>query len=55
MALAIPNLDNLTEDNPRLGEALKMVQNYTNQNVTAVPGNKIPPPPKSLANPSGKP
>lgn len=53
MALTIPNVDRLSKDNPKLGEALKKVQDYTNQNVTPAGGNRIAPPPTNPANPQG--
>ena len=55
MALTIPNLDKIQKLDPKLGEGLKKVQDYTNQNVTSVAGNKATPPPKALVNPTGGP
>ena len=49
MALTIPNLDRVTKDDPLTGEALVKVQQYVNQNVTPVAGNKVPPPPTNPA------
>lgn len=45
MALNLPNLDRITKVDPKLGETLKRVQDYTNENVTPVAGNKVPKPP----------
>lgn len=39
MALTVPNVTKLTQDSPRLGEALKEIQTYTNKNVPQIPGN----------------
>ena len=44
MALQIPNIVKLTQDSPKLGEAFKAVQDYTNLNVTQAKGNIQPPP-----------
>lgn len=44
MSLQIPNIVKLTQDSPKLGEALKEVQDYTNQNVTQKAGNRQLPP-----------
>jgi hypothetical protein len=44
MALIVPNLDRISKESPKLGEALKKVQDYTNTNVTPVAGNRTPPP-----------
>ena len=40
MSLNVPNIPKLTQDSPRLGEALKEIQSYTNTNVVAKIGNK---------------
>jgi hypothetical protein len=56
MSLNVPNLDQITHDNPRLGETLKNVQTFVNNNIaTPVKGNRRAAPPKSLANPTFKP
>jgi hypothetical protein len=52
VALIIPNIDRISKDNPRLGEALLKVQQYTNQNVPAVAGNAVSPP--TFVNPAKK-
>ena len=38
--LNIPNLEQVSKKDPKLGEALKKVQTYINANVTPTPGNK---------------
>lgn len=53
MPLNLPNLDRIAKENPKLGEALKKVQDYTNINVTPAAGNRIPPPPTNPGNPQG--
>ena len=45
MALTIPNLDKLQKQDPKLGEALQKLQNYSNLNITPAPGNRTPRPP----------
>lgn len=50
MALNIPNLDRITKDDPKLGEALVKTQQYVNQNVVLVPGNRVPKPPVNATN-----
>lgn len=45
MALQIPNQDRLTKENPKLGEALRKVEIYVNQNVPPIAGNRTPKPP----------
>jgi len=45
MALTIPNLDRTQKTDPKLGEALKKIEQYTNNNVTPAPGNRVSPPP----------
>lgn len=53
MSLNIPNLDRIAKDNPKLGEALKKAQDYTNLNVAPVAGNRIPAPPTNPGTPQG--
>jgi hypothetical protein len=55
MSLNVPNLDQITHESPRLGETLKTVQTFINNNVAPVKGNRRAAPPKSLANPTFKP
>lgn len=45
MALIVPNLDRLTKESPKMGEALKRIQTYVNLNTTVAPGNRLSPPP----------
>jgi hypothetical protein len=45
LALNLPNLDRVVKVEPKLGELLKRIQDYTNQNVATAPGNKVPKPP----------
>ncbi len=45
MAVTIPNLDKIQKQDPKMGEALKKVQTYLNENVTPAPGNRTPVPP----------
>ena len=45
MAVTLPNLDRIQKLDPKLGEALKQVQTYVNENVTPVTGNRTPKPP----------
>lgn len=44
MALTIPNVDRITKENPKLGEALLKEQDYINKNSPVVPGNRKQPP-----------
>lgn len=44
MSLTIPNLDDVSKKDPKLGEALRKVQDFTNLNITPAAGNKVPPP-----------
>jgi hypothetical protein len=53
MALIIPSLDKISKLDPKLGEALKKVQDYTNQNVTVAGGNRQVPP--NFVNPTERP
>lgn len=53
MALNIPNLDRISKENPKLGEALLRVQNFTNTNLTPAAGNNVPPP--TFVNPTQRP
>lgn len=50
MALTIPNLDKIQKADPKLGEALKRVQNYVDLNVTPAGGNRKAPPPFTPGN-----
>ena len=50
MALNIPNLDRIQKENPKLGESLKKIQDYANQNVTPAAGNRTPRPPVNATN-----
>lgn len=52
MAFQIPNLDKISKEDPKLGEALQKVQVYVGQNVTTATGNKQTPP-SGFVNPSG--
>jgi hypothetical protein len=45
MAFTIPNLDRIQKADPKLGEALAKLQNYSNLNVTPAAGNRSPNPP----------
>lgn len=49
MSLIIPNLDRITKDDVKTGEALKKVQDYTNQAVPAATGNAVVAPPASTS------
>lgn len=53
MALNIPNLDRITKDDVKTGEALVKVQQYVNQNVTPAAGNRTPVPPIDPTRPPG--
>lgn len=44
MSLTVPNLDRIAKESPKLGEAIQKVQQYANQNVTPVSGNRLSPP-----------
>lgn len=44
MSLQIPNLPDITKRDPKLGEALKKVENYVTTNVAQVGGNAVQPP-----------
>ncbi len=44
MSLVIPNLDDVSKKDPKLGEALRQIQNYSNLNITPAAGNKQAPP-----------
>jgi len=55
MSLNIPNLPVLTKENAKLGEALKAVEKFVNLNVVPVEGNRVAPPPTSIADPSTRP
>lgn len=52
MAITIPSLDRISKENPELAEALKKVQDYTNQNVVPIAGNRQAPPFTNPANPT---
>jgi hypothetical protein len=52
MTLVIPNLDIITKIDPKTGEALKKIQDYTITNVTAVPGNAVASPPQTPTPPA---
>jgi hypothetical protein len=45
MALIIPNVAHVSKLDPKLGEALLKIQQYANQNIAAVPGNRQGKPP----------
>jgi hypothetical protein len=45
LALNVPNQDRIAKANPKLGEALRKLEIYSNQNVPTVPGNRTPRPP----------
>lgn len=51
--LAVPNLDRIQIETPKLGEAVQAIQKYVNLATTAPTGNRLAPPPKGLVNPSG--
>jgi hypothetical protein len=53
MSLNIPNIDRISKDDPKLGEALAKVQTYTNANVSQTAGNRVAPPPTNPGNPQG--
>ena len=40
MALTVPNLDRISKENPKLGEALRTIEVFTNINVVPAPGNR---------------
>jgi hypothetical protein len=47
MPLSLPNLDRIAKDEIKIEEALKKVQDYTNQQVPTTPGNAVAAPPAS--------
>ena len=53
MALNLPNLDRLQKDSPKLGEALKKIQDYANTNISPAAGNRVAPPPTNPQNIQG--
>jgi len=53
VSLIVPNQDRISKENPKLGEALKKIQDYTNLNISPAVGNRVPPPPTNPANPQG--
>ena len=50
MALIVDNLAHVAKFDPKLGEGLRRVQTYVNQNTTPQAGNKQQPPPATLTN-----
>jgi hypothetical protein len=44
MSLILPNLPKLQQQDPKLGEALKAVQDFVGRNVATVQGNRKAPP-----------
>lgn len=50
MALNLPSIDRITKENPKLGEALVKAQQYVNQNVALIAGNRLPKPPVDATN-----
>jgi hypothetical protein len=44
VALTLPNLDKISSQDQKLGEALQAAQSYIRQNVVQVVGNKKIPP-----------
>jgi hypothetical protein len=55
MSLVTPNLPVINKKDPQLGEALKAVEKFVNLNVVPVEGNKVAPPPTSIADPTKRP
>lgn len=53
MSLLIPNLDRLAKMEPKLGEALKKIQDYSNQNIAPQAGNRLNAP--TFINPTQRP
>jgi hypothetical protein len=45
VSLIIPSVAKISKENPKLGEALLKIQQYANQNIAAVPGNRLGKPP----------
>lgn len=54
MSLIIPNVDRISKESPKLGEALLKIQQFTNQNVSPTVGNKVAPP-IAISNPAQRP
>ena len=55
MHLNIPNLPLINKRDPHLSEALDAVQKFVNANVAPPGGNKVAPPPASIADPTRRP
>lgn len=55
MKLVVPNLPVLNKENPQLGEALKAVESSVNRIAPPTVGNKVAPPPTTVADPTRRP
>ena len=54
MPLGIPNLDRISKDEPKVGEALKKVQDYTNTVAPVASGNAVQSPPSTSTPPASQ-